>query len=162
VQKEGPNEGRYFFCCSKPRDEQCQFFKWCENPNQFLQVKSNVSSTVAMMRSEVDENDKKLFYVQLERSSDGKAEEILSDLGCEFLSQRWYYTIDKTEEIVTVLRQIPGINLKTLEDPTKKMMANAKKQVTPKKTTKRKIVEEEESTYKKKARITLDNFFKKC
>ncbi len=28
VQKEGPNKGRQFFVCPKPRDQQCQFFEW--------------------------------------------------------------------------------------------------------------------------------------
>ena len=28
VQKEGNNKGRQFYCCPKPRDEQCGFFQW--------------------------------------------------------------------------------------------------------------------------------------
>ncbi len=28
VQKEGPNKGKEFYTCSKPRDEQCRFFEW--------------------------------------------------------------------------------------------------------------------------------------
>ena len=28
VQKEGSNKGRQFYCCPKPRDEQCGFFQW--------------------------------------------------------------------------------------------------------------------------------------
>ena len=28
--QEGPNKGRDFYCCSKPREEQCQFFQWCD------------------------------------------------------------------------------------------------------------------------------------
>ena len=36
VQKDGPNKGRPFYCCSKPRDQQCGFFQWAdEEPNQF-------------------------------------------------------------------------------------------------------------------------------
>ena len=31
VQKEGPNKGRQFFTCSKPRDDQCGFFEWADN-----------------------------------------------------------------------------------------------------------------------------------
>lgn len=30
VQKEGPNTGRQFFACSKPRDQSCNFFQWDE------------------------------------------------------------------------------------------------------------------------------------
>ncbi|XP_060521487.1 DNA topoisomerase 3-alpha [Cylas formicarius] len=32
VQKEGPNRGRRFYCCSKPVNEQCQFFQWADEP----------------------------------------------------------------------------------------------------------------------------------
>ena len=36
VQKDGPNKGRLFYCCSKPRDQQCGFFQWAdEEPNQY-------------------------------------------------------------------------------------------------------------------------------
>ena len=31
VQKEGPNKGRQFFTCCKPRDDQCGFFEWADN-----------------------------------------------------------------------------------------------------------------------------------
>ena len=31
VQKDGPNKGKQFFTCSKPRDQQCQFFEWSSN-----------------------------------------------------------------------------------------------------------------------------------
>ena len=31
VQKEGPNKGRQFYTCSKPREQQCQFFEWSDN-----------------------------------------------------------------------------------------------------------------------------------
>uniref|UniRef100_A0A8D0BPZ8 DNA topoisomerase n=1 Tax=Salvator merianae TaxID=96440 RepID=A0A8D0BPZ8_SALMN len=30
VQKEGPNQGRQFHACSKPREEQCGFFQWAD------------------------------------------------------------------------------------------------------------------------------------
>ncbi|XP_056143925.1 DNA topoisomerase 3-alpha [Lampris incognitus] len=30
VQKEGPNKGRTFYACGKPRDQQCNFFKWAD------------------------------------------------------------------------------------------------------------------------------------
>lgn len=30
VQKEGPNKGRQFYGCSKPRDSQCGFFQWAD------------------------------------------------------------------------------------------------------------------------------------
>merc|ERR1719300_285776 len=33
VQKDGPNKGREFFVCGKPRDEQCNFFQWSDQPN---------------------------------------------------------------------------------------------------------------------------------
>ncbi|KAF0306313.1 DNA topoisomerase 3-alpha [Amphibalanus amphitrite] len=32
VQKEGPNQGREFLGCSKPRDQGCRFFQWCDEP----------------------------------------------------------------------------------------------------------------------------------
>jgi len=36
VQKDGPNKGRPFYCCSKPRDQGCGFFQWAdEEPNQY-------------------------------------------------------------------------------------------------------------------------------
>lgn len=31
VQKEGPNTGRGFFSCPKPRGEGCSFFKWADD-----------------------------------------------------------------------------------------------------------------------------------
>lgn len=30
VQKEGPNKGRMFHTCGKPRDQQCGFFQWAD------------------------------------------------------------------------------------------------------------------------------------
>lgn len=30
VQKEGPNKGRQFHTCSKPREQQCGFFEWAD------------------------------------------------------------------------------------------------------------------------------------
>lgn len=30
VQKEGPNKGKQFYTCSKPREQQCQFFEWSD------------------------------------------------------------------------------------------------------------------------------------
>ncbi|KAK3930276.1 DNA topoisomerase 3-alpha [Frankliniella fusca] len=32
VQKDGPNKGREFHTCPKPRDSQCQFFQWVDGP----------------------------------------------------------------------------------------------------------------------------------
>ncbi|XP_070811476.1 DNA topoisomerase 3-alpha isoform X1 [Pituophis catenifer annectens] len=31
VQKEGPNKGRQFHTCSKPREQQCGFFEWADD-----------------------------------------------------------------------------------------------------------------------------------
>ena len=31
VQKEGPNKGRQFYTCSKPREDQCGFFEWADD-----------------------------------------------------------------------------------------------------------------------------------
>lgn len=31
VRKEGPNHGRAFFACSRPRETQCDFFAWCDS-----------------------------------------------------------------------------------------------------------------------------------
>ena len=31
VQKAGPNKGRQFFTCLKPRDDQCGFFEWADD-----------------------------------------------------------------------------------------------------------------------------------
>ena len=28
--KEGTNKGRQFYCCAKPRDQQCGFFQWSD------------------------------------------------------------------------------------------------------------------------------------
>ncbi len=30
AMKDGPNKGRDFYCCGKPRDEQCRFFSWAD------------------------------------------------------------------------------------------------------------------------------------
>jgi len=30
VQKDGPNKGRTFHTCGKPRDQQCGFFLWAD------------------------------------------------------------------------------------------------------------------------------------
>eukprot|EP00057_Strongylocentrotus_purpuratus_P016863 XP_011671337.1 PREDICTED: DNA topoisomerase 3-alpha [Strongylocentrotus purpuratus] len=30
VQKEGPNQGRQFYVCGKPRDKQCSYFQWAD------------------------------------------------------------------------------------------------------------------------------------
>lgn len=30
VSKAGPNTGREFYCCPKPQNEGCRFFKWAE------------------------------------------------------------------------------------------------------------------------------------
>lgn len=30
VQKDGPNKGRMFHTCGKPRDQQCGFFQWAD------------------------------------------------------------------------------------------------------------------------------------
>lgn len=31
VQKAGPNKGKEFYVCSKPREQQCQFFEWADD-----------------------------------------------------------------------------------------------------------------------------------
>lgn len=33
VKKQGPNNGRKFFTCSKPWDERCRFFEWADEPS---------------------------------------------------------------------------------------------------------------------------------
>ncbi|XP_052035242.1 protein ZGRF1 isoform X2 [Apodemus sylvaticus] len=42
VKKEGPNKGRLFYTCDKPKGNQCKFFKWLEEvtPGQLAQNKS--------------------------------------------------------------------------------------------------------------------------
>ncbi|CAE7774621.1 NEIL3 [Symbiodinium sp. CCMP2592] len=32
VKKEGPNKGRHFFACARPREQQCDFFAWADRP----------------------------------------------------------------------------------------------------------------------------------
>ena len=32
VSKEGPNKGRPFYCCAKPRGQGCDFFEWGDTP----------------------------------------------------------------------------------------------------------------------------------
>ena len=32
VSKEGPNKGRPFYCCAKPRGQACDFFEWGDTP----------------------------------------------------------------------------------------------------------------------------------
>jgi len=41
VQKDGPNKGREFFVCGKPRDEQCNFFQWSDQPTNNPQSHTN-------------------------------------------------------------------------------------------------------------------------
>ncbi len=31
VQKDGANQGRQFYTCSKPREDQCGFFEWADD-----------------------------------------------------------------------------------------------------------------------------------
>lgn len=42
VKKEGPNKGRLFYTCDKPKGNQCKFFKWLEDvtPGQLSQNES--------------------------------------------------------------------------------------------------------------------------
>ncbi|XP_076431050.1 5'-3' DNA helicase ZGRF1 isoform X7 [Peromyscus maniculatus bairdii] len=42
VKKEGPNKGRLFYTCDRPKGNQCKFFKWLEEatPGQLSQDKS--------------------------------------------------------------------------------------------------------------------------
>ena len=41
VQKAGPNKGRQFFTCSKPRDDQCGFFEWADDvPSCYVKQQS--------------------------------------------------------------------------------------------------------------------------
>ncbi|XP_006233359.1 5'-3' DNA helicase ZGRF1 isoform X5 [Rattus norvegicus] len=42
VKKEGPNKGRLFYTCDKPKGNQCKFFKWLEDvtPEQLSQNES--------------------------------------------------------------------------------------------------------------------------
>ena len=43
VQKAGPNKGRQFFTCSKPREEQCGFFEWADDvPSCYVKQPSSV------------------------------------------------------------------------------------------------------------------------
>lgn len=32
VSEEGPNKGRPFYCCAKPRGQGCDFFEWGDTP----------------------------------------------------------------------------------------------------------------------------------
>lgn len=45
VQKEGPNQGRQFYACAKPREAQCGFFQWADessaNGGGFAQDSNN-------------------------------------------------------------------------------------------------------------------------
>lgn len=31
VNKAGPNQGRSFYCCAKPKEQQCNFFQWADD-----------------------------------------------------------------------------------------------------------------------------------
>ena len=46
VSKEGPNKGRPFYCCAKPRGQGCDFFDWGDSP-----VSSAASNTFKAGRS---------------------------------------------------------------------------------------------------------------
>lgn len=49
VQKDGPNKGKQFFTCSKPREEQCGFFEWADNvPSCY--VKQTTRGTLSRAR----------------------------------------------------------------------------------------------------------------
>lgn len=38
VKKDGPNKGREFYACSKPRTEQCDFFEWSKDIDEPLNI----------------------------------------------------------------------------------------------------------------------------
>ncbi|GFO25569.1 DNA topoisomerase [Plakobranchus ocellatus] len=49
VQKQGPNTGRPFFACSKPREQSCNFFQWADQAHgmsNFGQDGSNSGSAI--------------------------------------------------------------------------------------------------------------------
>ena len=46
VSKEGPNKGRPFYCCSKPRGQGCDFFEWGDTPGgASFKFKAGASTT---------------------------------------------------------------------------------------------------------------------
>jgi hypothetical protein len=47
VTKDGPNKGRQFHCCSKPREDQCGFFEWVDENTAGLygRLKMFISTT---------------------------------------------------------------------------------------------------------------------
>jgi hypothetical protein len=42
VHKEGPNKGRMFFSCSKPKNKGCGFFSWASNPDHGAKRTTNL------------------------------------------------------------------------------------------------------------------------
>ncbi|XP_012879305.1 PREDICTED: protein ZGRF1 [Dipodomys ordii] len=53
VKKEGPNKGRFFYACDRPKADQCKFFKWLEEvtPGGVTQEESQPSMVLNDIKS---------------------------------------------------------------------------------------------------------------
>ncbi|XP_048189561.1 protein ZGRF1 [Perognathus longimembris pacificus] len=53
VKKEGPNKGRFFYACDRPKADQCKFFKWLEEvtPGWVTQEESQPSMVLNDIKS---------------------------------------------------------------------------------------------------------------
>ncbi|XP_042553535.1 protein ZGRF1 isoform X2 [Dipodomys spectabilis] len=53
VKKEGPNKGRFFYACDRPKADQCKFFKWLEEvtPGGVAQEESQPSMVLNDIKS---------------------------------------------------------------------------------------------------------------
>lgn len=87
VKKEGPNKGRWFFTCSKPQAQQCDFFDWEKRePIQETEMSSRQYENIMRGLVVVNENlkaiSKKLFkkgYIPVWESEDKVQEPLLKN-----------------------------------------------------------------------------------
>lgn len=55
VKKEGPNHGRKFYACSKPMNEQCDYFEWADGIVQARPPKASTDNALlASIASDVN------------------------------------------------------------------------------------------------------------
>lgn len=86
VKKEGPNKGRWFFACSKPMKEQCDYFEFeGRSPIQEVEMSSRQYETIMRSLVVINQNLKaishRLFkkgYIPVWESEDKVQEPVLN------------------------------------------------------------------------------------
>ncbi|XP_067670945.1 5'-3' DNA helicase ZGRF1-like [Haliotis asinina] len=62
VRKEGPNKGRFFYACEAPRNQQCKFFQWMDQPSSTGGGKT--SSAAGVTRATLGSADSITAYIR--------------------------------------------------------------------------------------------------